>query len=198
MTDNQSKKSDIRQSIRAKRNSLQATEKNLARSQILNQLAEHKVLKRSKNIACFLSFDGEIPTQAIIQHICKQDKNCYLPKLKPNKPNQLWFMPYRLGTKLVPNRFNIPEVDLLPNHAIAISKLDLILMPLVAFTAKGKRLGMGGGFYDATFAHLKDSRKKPMFIGLAYDFQLIDEIPEDPWDIPLDGVCTPSQLYTFQ
>jgi len=197
MTKNQSLKSEIRQTIRTKRNSLAATEKTLARSRLLTQIKDSQILDKHKNIACFLSFDGEVPTQAVIQHICKQDKNCYLPKLKPNKPNQLWFMPYRMGAKLTPNRFNIPEVDLLPNHAIAISKLDVVLMPLVAFNKKAQRLGMGGGFYDTTFAHLKGANKKPIFIGLAYDFQLIDDIPDDPWDIPLNGVCTPSQFYSF-
>jgi len=197
MTNNQSLKSDIRQSIRTKRNSLATTEATLARSNLLFQLKNHQILDGHKNIACFLSFDGEIPTQAVIQHICKQNKRCFFPKLKPNKSNQLWFMPYQLGAKLVPNRFNIPEVDLLPNHAVAVSKLDLVLLPLVAFDSHGHRLGMGGGFYDATFAHLRESRKRPLFIGLAYDFQLMDDLPNDRWDLPLDGVCTPEKFYSF-
>jgi len=202
MINNQSQKSklsklEIRSLIRLKRNTLGATEKKLARCNLLAQLENQKLLNKPKNIACFLSFDGEIPTQAVIQKICEQGKACYLPKLKPHKPNQLWFMPYQLDSKLTNNRFGIPEVDLLPNHAIAVSKLDLVLMPLVAFNAKGQRLGMGGGFYDATFAHLKNAKKRPLFIGLAYDFQMTVEIPNDPWDILLDGVCTPKKFYSF-
>ena len=106
-------------------------------------------------------------------------------------------MPYTKDSRMCLNRFGIEEVDALPNHAIKVSEIDLVLLPLVAFDKTGNRLGMGGGFYDATFAHLKSKKTKPLFIGLAYQSQLVEDLPSDPWDLPLDGVCTEESFYRF-
>ena len=197
MSDNKSIKTKIRQSIRAKRNSLSTSQRQSAGNQLSEQLQTHKIIAKQQKIACFLSFDGEISTQAIIQQILQNNHSCYLPKLKPFKPNRLWFMPYNKDSKMCSNRFGIEEVDVLPNHAIKVSELDLVLLPLVAFDREGNRLGMGGGFYDATFAHLKNKQTKPLFIGLAYQSQLVENLPSDPWDLPLDGVCTEESFYRF-
>ncbi len=197
MSDNHSKKIEIRQSIRSKRNSLNTSQRNIAGNLLVEQLQLQQIIAKHQHIACFLSFDGEISTQPIIQQIFKQNKSCYLPKLRPYKPNRLWFIPYTTDSRLIPNRYAIDEVDQLPNHALAVSQLDLVLLPLVAFDKNGNRLGMGGGFYDATFAHLKNRQKKPLFIGLAYQSQLVRGLPSDPWDLPLDGVCTEECFYQF-
>lgn len=197
MPDNQSKKARIRQSIRAKRNSLSLSQIQLAGNHLSEQLNKHQIIAEHQRIACFLSFDGEISTQTTIQQILQYNQFCYLPKLKPFKPNRLWFMPYNKESKMCSNRYGIKEVNEMPNHAIKVSELDVVLLPLVAFDRTGNRLGMGGGFYDATFAHLKSKSSKPLFIGLAYQFQLVEELPSDPWDLPLDGVCTEENFYRF-
>jgi len=197
MSDNLSKKAKIRQSIRAKRNSLSSSQRHHAGNHLSNQLHNQKIITKHQRIACFLSFDGEISTQAVISQILQNNQSCYLPKLKPFKPNRLWFMPYNQDSRMCLNRYGIEEVDALPNHAIKVSELDLVLLPLVAFDRTGNRLGMGGGFYDATFAHLKNEQTKPLFIGLAYQSQLVEDLPSDPWDLPLDGVCTEENFYRF-
>jgi len=70
--------------------------------------------------------------------------------------------------------------------------LDLILLPLVAFDKSGHRLGMGGGYYDRTLAFLAHRRlwRKPHLLGTAYQFQQLETLPTQPWDIPLDGIAT--------
>ena len=106
-------------------------------------------------------------------------------------------MPYDPGVPMTNNRFGIAEVNLPVSQAIAVSKLDVVLLPLVAFDLKGNRLGMGGGFYDATFSHLRANKNRPTFIGLAYELQKLESLPSDSWDLPLDGVCTESNFYQF-
>lgn len=197
MSDNQSKKARIRQSIRAKRNSLSPSQRHLAGVHLSEQLHNQQIITKHQRIGCFLSFDGEISTQTIISQILQNNQSCYLPKLRPFKPNRLWFMPYNKDSRMGLNRYGIEEVDELPNHAIKVSDLDLVLLPLVAFDRVGNRLGMGGGFYDATFAHLNNKQAKPLFIGLAYQSQLVEDLPSDPWDLPLDGVCTEQNCYNF-
>lgn len=74
---------------------------------------------------------------------------------------------------------------------------ELIVLPLVAFTAKGMRLGYGGGFYDRTLAQLRRD-KSVMAIGFAFDEQQADDLPVEPTDQPLDMIVTQSRVLTFE
>ena len=96
-----------------------------------------------------------------------------------------------------PNRYGIPEpMDTQPRSA---RQLDLLLIPLVGFDSAGHRLGMGGGYYDATLAFLRHRRhwRKPRLLGVAYECQKVEALPHDPWDMPLDAVLTERRLYRF-
>ena len=75
------------------------------------------------------------------------------------------------------------------------SELNVLFMPLVAADKIGNRMGMGGGYYDRTLAKAKS---KPLKIGWAYDFQLVDKLDSNPWDIKLDALITPSKLWLFR
>ncbi len=162
-----------------------------------DQVCQNTAYQQAKNVACFLSFDGEISTQPLVEQILIDKKCCYLPKIKPLKPNRLWFMPYRAKQVLVKNKLGIDEVDLNVNHAVRISQLDIIFSPLVAFDISGNRLGMGGGYYDATLAYLRNQPVKPLFYGLAYAQQQVEHVPAQPWDYPLDGIFTQKQFISF-
>jgi 5-formyltetrahydrofolate cyclo-ligase len=74
-----------------------------------------------------------------------------------------------------------------------------VLAPLVAFDARGIRLGMGGGFYDRTFAflHRRTRWRRPVLMGLGYEFQRVDDVGGHPWDVPLLAVATEARLYRF-
>lgn len=199
-TINQQKQS-IRKNIRQIRNKIPENESSLAALKLAQQLSVLDEYQQAKQIACFISFDGEINTQPIIEMLLRDKSVCYLPKLRPLKPNRLWFTPYSCQSTLVNNRFGIPEVDSPVNHAVAVSKLDIILMPLVAFDKQGNRLGMGGGFYDATLAHLTTQsnikKKKPLCIGVAFEQQKVAQLPTQAWDISLNGVLTQENFYFF-
>ncbi|WP_241973712.1 5-formyltetrahydrofolate cyclo-ligase [Candidatus Pantoea edessiphila] len=149
----------------------------------------------ARNIASFLSIDGEIDTSLLIRKFWIQRKNVFLPVLHPSLSRQLLFVKYTKKTNLILNKFNILEPSLYRNQSIESNKIDIMLVPLVAFDLKGQRLGLGGGFYDRT---LKDWKKTSLLpIGLAYDFQLINEIPIEEWDIPLPVIITPSKIWKW-
>jgi 5-formyltetrahydrofolate cyclo-ligase len=71
-----------------------------------------------------------------------------------------------------------------------------VLLPLVAFDPQGGRLGMGGGYYDRTFAFLNGQKggQKPKLIGLAHHFQQIPKLPIESWDVPLNAIVTDEQV----
>lgn len=191
-------KSDIRNQIRKKRNAVTPSQNLILGAELNQQLIKHKLLEPHQHITCFLSFDGEVSTEQVIQYILDSNKNCYLPKLQlktESTPNRLQFLRYKLSSKMAKNHYGIPEVD--SDDSIEIEKLDLVLFPLVAFDLNGNRLGMGGGFYDATFTTVKNLKNRPRFIGLAHDFQQVHTVPREKWDLPLDGICTPSRFIEF-
>ena len=69
-------------------------------------------------------------------------------------------------------------------------------MPLVAFDSKKNRLGMGGGFYDKTLTFKRQTTSRtPKLYGLAFDCQLVEKLPTKPWDIALDKIITPNNIY---
>lgn len=79
-----------------------------------------------------------------------------------------------------------------PDAASAQVTPDWIVMPLVGCDARGNRIGQGAGHYDRALAALRPTRKI-ITIGLAWDVQLLDTLPADPWDQPLDFIITPGR-----
>lgn len=73
-------------------------------------------------------------------------------------------------------------------------ELDLLIMPLVAMDARGNRLGMGGGYYDRTLANFANGALQPVLVGVGYQFQLVEKIETQPWDVPLDWIATDAGL----
>jgi 5-formyltetrahydrofolate cyclo-ligase len=71
---------------------------------------------------------------------------------------------------------------------------DVLLMPLVAVDLSGNRLGQGGGHYDRALHALRRQQREVLAIGLAWDVQIADSLPAEPWDEPLDLIATPSRL----
>jgi 5-formyltetrahydrofolate cyclo-ligase len=152
---------------------------------------------RSRHIAAYLPADGEIDTNPLIASLCSLGKILYLPILVTFSDRKLWFSAYAPGDRLVFNRFGILEPQRAHYRRIKPVSLDLVLTPLVAFDDRGHRLGMGGGYYDHSFAFLNTRRswKKPHLMGLAYEFQRLPHIDAQPWDVPLDAVATDKRVY---
>ena len=98
------------------------------------------------------------------------------------------------------NRFGILEPCVSQRACLDSSQLDWIFVPLVAFDSSGHRLGMGGGYYDASLAVLRSRIhwRKPRLVGLAHEFQRIDHLVVDEWDIPLHGILTNERFYPAQ
>jgi 5-formyltetrahydrofolate cyclo-ligase len=104
----------------------------------------------------------------------------------------LTFREVRPGSNLIRNDFGLLEPE--TGAEIDRRRLDLVLTPLVAYDAERRRIGMGGGYYDRTFAFLKNRTLmfKPKLVGLAFNCQRVKKIAENPWDIPLYRIVTES------
>ena len=123
----------------------------------------------------------------------KQHQLC-LPVISPTERGIMDFHRYHSLAELRPNKFNIPEPLPSKESLVRPHELELVVVPLVGFTGKGARLGMGGGYYDRILKQISPNCLK---LGLAYDFQRNDEIESKDWDVPLDEIITPTQHYRF-
>ena len=190
----------LRKQLRARRLALTPEQQAHAAQALLRKLMSLPLFMRSQHVALYWAMDGEIDLTPVAEQCWKMGKHCYLPVLHPNQARQLWFVRYTPDTALKLNRFKIPE----PNHRIAqklpAHLLDMVLLPLVGFDANGARLGMGGGFYDATFAFKQKPAAqtkptgKPWLFGVAHACQQVDELTTAAWDIPLQGVVTDTDV----
>jgi len=124
----------------------------------------------------------------------------FLPILFPGQKPRLRFAGFSMESRMLQNRFGILEPCVSQRACLDPSQLDWIFVPLVAFDSSGHRLGMGGGYYDASFAALRSRThwRKPRLVGLAHEFQRIDHLAVDEWDVPLHGILTNERFYPAQ
>ena len=181
-------KAELRQLMRSRRRALSRGERAHASHSLCKRLKRLPCFTSSRKIGIYLPNDGEIDVTLVISSA--RAKQFYLPILPPRGQRRLWFGLYEPDSKLIPDRFGIPEP--VTTRRIRAEALDLVLVPLVAFDYSGGRIGMGGGFYDATLSFVRGRGRTHSvnIIGAAYQFQNVDYIPRDYWDIPLTGVIT--------
>ena len=138
--------------------------------------------KKAKTVAAFASTKGEIDTYPLLEGIMASGKKLALPHVSKDK-TQLRFYEVTDLKKLSPGEFGIlcPE----PVHAVPVDKIDLILVPGLAFDRKGFRLGFGKGYYDRVLPQI---RPDAISIGLCYSFQVVDQVPVAAHDIPVKAL----------
>ena len=185
-------KQHLRQLIRLKRKQLSPLQQAQRASQLLDIVIQQPIFINSQHIAFYWPFEGEISPLPLLEQAIAMKKQCYLPALNHSKPYDLLFVHYQSGDQLKLNRYGILEPCLKSHPCIPAQDLDLVFTPLIAFNDEGRRLGMGGGYYDRTFsffgAQIKPSR--PYLLGLAYEFQRVDDLPTNAFDVPLQGIAT--------
>jgi 5-formyltetrahydrofolate cyclo-ligase len=182
-----------RQEVKAKRASLNDEQRKAANHQITQRIIDSEIFKQSQKIACYMAIGAEVNLQEVIEVIFSSGKRCYLPLVRHDRPNYLYFVEYLQGDQLQPGNFGILEPAFDPQKIIEPDDLDLVLLPLVAFDAEGNRLGTGGGYYDRTFAQVS----RPLLIGVAYACQEVPQIEACPHDVKLHGVVTEKEFRMF-
>jgi len=184
----------IRKIIKEKRSQLSEKELSLTSKAIAERIRSFKFSKELTKIGIYYAVNNEVDVHPLCEILWQENKRVYLPIVEKKK---LLFGEYRNTSNLKNNRFKIPEPIVGLESQISAFELDLIFMPLVAFDPMGNRIGMGGGFYDRTLDNkqLDNDLKKPILVGVAYEFQKQNQIQPNPWDIPLDMIFTESKIY---
>jgi len=178
----------LRSTLRQRRRSLSPQQQQHHARQAVRHALRSPWFRRRKRVGLFISNDGELETAPLMQALWHHGHRLFLPVLEHSLSHPMVFVEVKPDTPLRPNRYGIPEP--IQKKFFPACLLDVVITPLVAFDANGSRLGMGGGFYDRTFACKRNGRHKPLLIGWAHACQEVAHLPRQPWDVPLDGVIT--------
>ncbi|PNI01871.1 5-formyltetrahydrofolate cyclo-ligase [Vibrio diazotrophicus] len=188
---------ELRTLIREKRNQLASDVQFQASQDLIERFSTLPEMRTCQKIALYLSTDGELDTQPLIEWLWSQGKSIYLPVLHPFSAGHLLFLHYQPETPMTYNKFGILEPKLNQTLICPVKELDLICTPLVAFDSQGHRLGMGGGYYDRTLEPWFNTGKGASPLGLAHDCQHVEQLPTEEWDVPLPKIVTPSQIWQW-
>lgn len=157
---------------------------------IIKHLLSHARYRAAKHIAIYLPVNGEVDPTALCLKQQLPHQHFYLPVLSKLRHGEMDFVPWTQSTVFRPNQFNIPEPICPLNKTRPAKYLDLVIVPLLGFDASANRLGMGGGFYDRTFAFKLNNTHRPALIGVAYAFQKLEKVSAQAWDVPLQACVT--------
>lgn len=188
---------DLRRQLNKQRKQLNHFQQTKSQHYVLNQLRRTSYFQSAQNIGVYLHAFGEIQTNKIIEYAFSCGKKIYLPMICNMNQRLVWV---RISQHQYRNkRFSTHALGMkepMASRGLHVSKLDLLLLPLIACDLYGTRIGMGGGFYDRTLA---SAQYKPFRLGLAHDFQLVQKtLIRENWDQPLNGLLTPTKLLIFK
>jgi len=143
-----------------------------------------------KHVAGFAPIGDEIDLWPLLRYLHGTNRMIGLPVTTEN-PAPLTFRTWTENCEMACDKYGIQY----PKNGAVINP-GLILLPLLAFTAKGDRLGYGGGYYDRTLAALR-AKSEIFACGVAYAGQEVDTLPTDAHDERLDGILTENGFRRF-
>ncbi|NTV01400.1 MAG: 5-formyltetrahydrofolate cyclo-ligase [Chlorobiaceae bacterium] len=187
-------KAAIRRGLLRQRRSLDRREwleKSMAIQAFMTAMPElHSAVK----VHCYASMEAEreVSTTGLLEWLCSERKMVYMPYIEQERMAAARYLP---GHRFTTPAIGPPGPD--PVITSEESGFDVVIVPLVGADRKGSRLGYGKGWYDRFFELLAAHGVHPLRIGLAFGFQLLDALPSDPWDQPLDVVATETGIINF-
>lgn len=179
----------VRSSCRTARRSLGGRERALAQEQIAGGLLGLDELRGPGRIALFLPTDGEVDLGGIHDQLLARRWELFLPVIGAD--TSMRFRPFRPGDPMVPNRHGIDEPQGDARSDRRADDLGVVVVPCVAVDRSRRRAGFGAGYYDRALA---DHMARTVTIGVAFECQLVDELPHRPWDVPMDVVVTEARV----
>ncbi len=177
-----SEKSLIRQNIWYKKQHISEKEKEIEAEEVFEKIESLPEFQTANTILMYWSLPDELPTHNFIIKWSKK-KQMLLPVVKEN---EMLIKPFSTKNELTQGSLGTWEPSVQKEY---INKIDLVIVPGIAFDKNKSRLGRGKGYYDKYFVnrHIKK-------IGIGFDFQLIEKVPTEAYDIKMDKIITRSRI----
>jgi 5-formyltetrahydrofolate cyclo-ligase len=185
-------KRELRRQILAARATLPASERTRLSAAIAQRVLELPQLQHASQILGYLSFGHELETDGLLRSLLASGVRLLLPRIDRTAHRLDLYRVEHLDQDTIPGVWGIREPDPERCAPALVGEANVILVPGVAFTPRGARLGYGGGYYDEL---LSRSDSLPALIAPAFDLQVVDSVPSTSRDHPVDLVVTQSALY---
>lgn len=182
----------IRQEKRRYRQALSPIAISQASMKARHLLRELTVFQQAQTVAIYYPAQGELDPLPLLESC--GDKRYALPLILTEPHNHLHFYCYDQHDILHANKFGIEEPEPVADKRLQLEDIDLILVPMVAFDESKNRMGHGAGFYDRTLALIREAAS-PCLVGFAYEWQKVESLPAQPWDVPMDLIVTGERVY---
>jgi 5-formyltetrahydrofolate cyclo-ligase len=180
-------KASFRQQVRERLNGMTPPQREAASTQICARLRQQAVWKSAGSILFFAPLPGEPDIWPLLEEALRAKKTVALPRFSATSQTYLAARVRHLQSDISVGYFQIRE-PVARCAEVALSRLDLILVPGMAFDLQGRRLGRGKGFYDRLLAEVHGVK-----CGVAFDEQIVDAIPVGRLDVRLDCLLTPTR-----
>lgn len=174
----------LRKQIIEHMNSLSKERYTTLSEQIAFSLYEQKEWAEAKTIGITLSMENEVNTYPIIEKAWKEGKRVVVPKCN-KETRTMSFRQISNFDQLETVYMNLREPIPALTEEVNADEIDLQIVPGVAYTERGERIGYGGGYYDRYLVHYKEKT-----LSLAYSFQMVEHIPVEPFDKNVEKIIT--------
>lgn len=175
-------KHKIRKHIKTIISSYSELEKSRKSGIIKNKLFNEEAFKKARVVMFYVSLKDEVDTYPMIDEALKTGKRICVPVILKEEKKLIAGEIHNRIKDLESQHFGIyqPRQDRVKE--VPLDDINLVVVPGVAFDKKNIRLGRGHGYYDRFLSGLPKTTKT---IGLAFDFQVVEDLPQDPHDIPV-------------
>ena len=185
----QERKAAMRAEMKHRRAEIDMLEHRTKSANIATQVQEIREWQRAERIFIYVSaINNEVDTLGLIYNLLDEGKSVFVPRCA-EEPGRMHAVRIASLDELKPSRMCLMEPAYDPDRVRPASAMDLIVAPLVAFDHRCRRLGMGGGYYDAFIAEASCPA-----VGLAFSFQQVTEVPAGPDDSTLDVVVADTKI----
>ncbi len=189
-------KHKIREQMLSKRQKLRKEDIQSKSLQAERMFCAMEEFQKADRVFAYKSVNGEMDTSEIITRALHLGKEVYLPKVTGKHEMEF----YRIFSEeeVAPGKYGIlePVSDELVNWSE--HKNSVMIVPGVAFDEEGNRIGYGAGFYDRYFTRISKGNPNILIVAMAYDFQVLKEIPSEPFDWKMDRIVTQNQVIDIE
>jgi 5-formyltetrahydrofolate cyclo-ligase len=193
MADLQGTKPSLRRKILGRRDAMDPCIRTDLSRAIVRDIVETSVYRRSDTVMAYASFGSELQTDEFMRHVLHQGKILLLPRVNLQKGSLDVYRVRDPVRDLRVGTWGIREPR--PDRCVRVDPhaIDFVLVPGLAFDARGGRLGYGGGFYDKLLAH--GLSPCAWLVAGAFKSQMVEKVPVDGHDVPMDVVVTENGHY---
>jgi len=184
-------KIQIRNDIANTISALSKSEINEKTSAIESRLFEFANFLESKIALLYINGNLEVQTAGIIQKCHSYNKIVVLPAFDPHSFKMKLMKVDPSGQELIPGPRGVLEPDASSCKIVPMDRIDIAIIPGIAFDEKGGRIGSGDGYYDRLIPHLPVTTRK---VALALDYQIIPQVPIDSHDKHVDIIITDKRI----